>query len=67
MVNKNYFALQDTSYSRTNVFLKINIMIEVSRGFLIRKTSCDNFEGLFFKTGEITTGIILPVKFNSTI
>ena len=53
MVNKNYFTSEDASYSRTNVFTKINIILEVSRGFLIRKTPCDNFEGLLFKTGGI--------------
>ena len=66
MVNKNCFTSQDAFYSRTSVFTKINIMIDFTR-LPIRKTRCDNFENLFFKTGEITTGIILPVKFNSKI
>ena len=31
MVNKNYFTSQDASYSRTNVYTKINIMIDFTR------------------------------------
>ena len=39
-----------------------SVLGSISRGFFIRKAPCDNFEGLFFKTGEITTEFILPVK-----
>ena len=31
MANKNYFTSQDASYSRTNIFTKINIMIDFMR------------------------------------
>ena len=66
MVNKNYFTSQDASYSRTNSFTKINIIIDFTK-IPYTITACDNFEELFFKTGGITTEIILPVKSNSKV
>ena len=48
MENKSYFTSQDASYSRTNVFTKTNVLIDL-RGFLLRKTlllretPCGNF------------------------
>ena len=40
MVNKNYFTSQDASYFRTNVFTKMNIMVDFARLPYAENTLC---------------------------